>query len=247
MSKVIAILGGSGYIGKHCTFRLLKNDLNCLVKVVSRSGKADFSQYNLTEEEKKRIEIVKGDALNPNDLSNVLGECTGVIHSIGALLTTSADDSPYSYEMKNHQSAIRPAALINSFPTKIKKVNFVYVSAERGLPFPLSLRFSGYINTKKQTERELIELENLNSIILRPGMVKDNKLRSWSIPIFYAVGAVNMIEKCFLSKINSNLGETLQLPSRGTELDILADTASKAALGLTQKNIFNSEDLIKYL
>lgn len=247
MVNNILILGGSGYIGKHCAYKLLQLNQSCVVTLVSRRLNNKLEGYNsLNQNQLSRLRFIKGDALDPLSFLEAIKESTGIIHSIGALLTTAPDTSKDSYEMKNRQSAIRPATLANEWSLAGNKKNFVYISAERGLPFPLSLKFSGYIETKRKTEAELKLMENLNSIVLRPGIVKDNKQRSWSIPLFLVANIISKFEKFPLSKFPTEAIKKLELPSAGTELDILADTAARAALGISKKNLYSAEDLIRY-
>ena len=113
---------------------------------------------------------------------------------------------------------------------------------DRGIPFPLSLKFHGYIDAKRECEKRLKEeFPNINSIILRPGFVKSSQ-KKWTYPIYYSVGAVEIAERLLLNKINSNLGEKLQLPSRGIDVETLANYACYGALGLLSSDQIYDND-----
>ena len=139
MSKNITILGGNGYIGNRCARTLLKNyeyeDIK--ITVISRN----IPDKKIFDE---RVTYIKGDALKPEEFKEILQNSTGVIHSIGTLISGNAEN----YHIINKETCIRPAKIISDLYKEgiIKeKINFVYISAERGLPFPLSLKFAGYI------------------------------------------------------------------------------------------------------
>lgn len=239
MSKTVSVLGGSGYIGKHCIYKLLKNS-SANVFSVSRSGKIDMSQYNLSQEEKDRLKVFKASALSKDDLKPILSQCNGVIHSIGTLVTFDKN-GPNSYDTLGRQTALIAAEVLkeNSGIT-----NFVYISAQRGLPFPLSILFGDYIKSKRKAEEELKSMKHLNTTILLPGVVCDPKIRSWSIPLYHSVNILNSFEKTVLGKISPQIGDKLNLPSRGTMLDNLANYAAKGALGELDKNIYSADEMI---
>ncbi len=215
-----------------------------IVNVISRHG-VDFSKLEVSKENISRINNIKADSLNPEDYKDTLLSSTGIIHSIGALMTLAKSDDKNSYEMKNKQSALRPAKYINEH-SLLNKVNFVYISAQRGLTFPLSLLYKGYIETKRETELELKKLNKLSLTVLKPGIIKDELTRPIVTPIYHLANITNKIEKSVLNKVCSNFGETLQLPSEGTELEVLAEVAALSALGLLDKKDFSSSDLQEY-
>ena len=189
MSKVITILGGNGYIGRRCINSVLDLDENVKVNVISRSGTISSGKVYKFD---TRVRFIKGDCLNPDSFSHIIQDSTGIIHSIGALLTTKPDNDPGSYNMMNKESCLRVANIANS--VQGKKINFVYISSAAGLPFPLSIPFGKYIITKRQTEEELIKMKNLNTVLLRPGFVVDAKDRGFSIPLKFPVDGLNMLD-----------------------------------------------------
>jgi nucleoside-diphosphate-sugar epimerase len=234
-SNIITVLGGNGYIGKRCIDALLKSRANLKVNCVCRSGKIDSSNYNF---DKSRLTVIKGDCMNPDSFADVIRESTGIIHSIGVLLT----NEPQKYDDFNRKTCVNVAKIANEnkHPT-----NFVYISAERGLPFPLSLKYGGYIEAKRKCENELLNTYTyLNTVILRPGFVVDAKDRNWSVPLSYGVNLSNFIESNLLNKLGP-IGEKLQLPAHGTPLDTIAHFAASGALGqLPGHQIYDNQYLL---
>lgn len=241
-NKFITVLGGSGYVGKHCIYKLLKNTSHKVISI-SRSGKIDLSIYkDLNEQHLSRLENIKGSALKEIDIKDSLLKSSGVIHSIGTLISLKKDNEEGSYKKMCYETAFIPSEILKN-NNKREKTNFVYISAERGLTFPLSLLFDGYIKYKREAEKCLLENQNINAYILKPGVICDPKIRSWSVPLYKGVNILNNIEKNILPK-NLNLGECMNLPSQGTMLDILADYAVKGASGELEKNIYKANELI---
>jgi nucleoside-diphosphate-sugar epimerase len=236
MSKhIISVLGGNGYIGKRIIDTILKLEPNSKIYAICRTGKLDSGNYNFDE----RVQVVKGDCLKPEPFQDVIKQSTGIVHSIGTLFSFDAD----KYDKLNRQTCIEVAKIANQ---NTHNTNFVYVSAERGIPFPLSLKFKPYIDTKRRCENQLInEYTNLNTIILRPGFVMDAKDRSWSVPLYYGVNIVNFAEKAILNKISNKIGECLELPAHGISLDTVAHYAASAAVGrLEGKKTYSNEYML---
>lgn len=245
-NKIITVLGGTGYVGKACVKKLLAYDSLCRVNLISRSGKIDLDKrFDKTEIE--RINVVKADALNPTTFKNELLESDSIIHSIGALLTLKKPESEHSYDSKNRKTAVYAGELIEKEYNGDKKKNFIYISAQRGLPFPSSFLFGGYIQTKIQAENQLLQLSKLNTYILRPGLITDPIERSWAIPLGYGASFINCAEKTVQKITGVNIGDSLQLPSIPTKLEKLSSIAAKCALGLSDENkkLYTAEDLDK--
>jgi nucleoside-diphosphate-sugar epimerase len=237
MSKhIISVLGGNGYIGKRIIDAILKLEPNSKVYAICRTGKLDPGHYKFDD----RVQIIKGDCLKPEPLQDIIKESTGIVHSIGALFSFDAN----IYDKLNRQTCIEVAKIANN---NTHKTNFVYISAERGIPFPLSLKFKPYIETKRRCENQLMnEYTNLNTIILRPGFVMDARDRSWSIPLYYGVNLVNFAEKAILNKVSDKIGRCLELPAHGIALDTVAHYAASAAVGkLEGKKIYNNEFMLE--
>jgi nucleoside-diphosphate-sugar epimerase len=238
MSKVITILGGNGYVGRRCISAVLDLGENVRVNVISRSGIISSGKVYKFD---TNVKFFKGDCLKPEDFQNIIDESTGIIHSIGGLLTTKPDSDPGSYNMLNKESCLRVAKLANLSGKK----NFVYISSAAGLPFPLSLKFGGYIKTKRETEVELVKLTNLNSVILRPGFVIDAKDRPASIPVQYPVNFLNFLDENLVKKFLPSLSNALTLPAKSTQLEILAGYSAAGALGKLKGRIYSNEEMIE--
>jgi nucleoside-diphosphate-sugar epimerase len=223
MSKIITVLGGNGFIGSRCISKILNSVSESKVYAISRSGKLKYPGEKI---DPKRFEVIKGDCLSPSSFEDIIKNSTGIIHSIGVLFTNDNQ----KYHLQNKETCLRVAQIANQ-ANKGDKTNLVYVSAERGIPFPLSLKYHGYIDSKRECEKALLNsYPNINPIILRPGFVKSDS-KKWTLPIYYSVNAAHLIEKNLINPINSNLGNTLQLPSNGIELETLAHFAAAGALG----------------
>ena len=246
--KTITILGGNGYVGKHCISKILQMCPDARIISISRSGKTDMGNYMNklnVDSDLQRIENIKGSASNKDDVYDAVMRSDSVIHAIGTLFTLADNNKDESYYMKQQKTAeISIDILKERFEKEKAKASFVFISAERGLGFPLSLVFGGYINTKKAVENRLLSSEEfLNPYILRPGVVTDQEQRSWSVPLYHSVNLVNMIEKQVLNKISPEIGEKLQLPSVGTKLEDLANKAAEAALSGLETNIYNADKI----
>jgi nucleoside-diphosphate-sugar epimerase len=235
MSKVITVLGGNGFVGSRCIRKILNSVSDAKVYAISRSGKLNYPDEII---DKKRVEVIKGDCLSPSSFEDIIRNSTGIIHSIGVLLTNSNQE----YHLQNKETCLRVAKIADE-AGKGEKINLVYVSAERGLPFPLSLKYHGYIESKRECEKALESFQNINPIILRPGFVKSDT-KKWTLPIYYSVNAAHFIEKNILSKLYSNIGNSLQLPSDGIELDTLAHFAAAGALGKLNPHEIYSNDFL---
>lgn len=220
MSKVITVLGGNGYIGSRCVYTLLENTNDVKVNVICRSGKINLDE-NIDQ---TKVNVIKGDCLHPETFKEAIKESTGFIHAIGVLF-----DSDESYQLYNKQSCTRVAELANELNPN--KPNFVFVSAERGIPFPLSLKYGGYIKSKKEAEQTLLQdYSNINTLIVRPGFVK-SKIKKWTGPLALAVAIPNIIERQILNRLSTKIGDSLQLPARAIDVDVLAKFAVAGALG----------------
>ena len=229
MTKVITVLGGNGFIGSKCISTLLKNIPDIKIYAVCRSGKLKYPDNKFDE----RVEVIKGDCLYPTTFEDQIKKSTGIIHSIGVLLTNDTQ----KYHLMNKESCLRVAKIANESKNK---ANFVYVSASRGIPFPLSIKYHGYIESKRECEKSLLEsYPNLNPVILRPGFVKSNE-KWWTVAIYLSVNSAELAERHLLNKLSPTLGERMQLPSSGIELETLSNFACAGALGLLKnKEIYD--------
>lgn len=257
--KKITLLGGSGYVGRSCIKNIVKLDSNCLINVVSRSDKLDLKSLDIGEDV-NRIKLIKADALHPETFKQELIESTGIIHSIGVLLSLKSNNDPKSYYstefltaknaidcILNNKSSLNPIE-------PMSKRNFVYISADRGLPFPLSLAFNGYIKYKREAEKYIFNhIDEFKPYILRAGVITDNNQKPFLYPIEKGSIIINKIEENILNRfIGKSITEKM-IPSYPTKLDHIGLLAAKGALGLInddygleEKNVYNSKEIKQY-
>jgi nucleoside-diphosphate-sugar epimerase len=234
-NKIISVLGGNGYVGKRCIDLLLKNTPDVTIYSISRSTPKNLYTFD------KRVKPIIGDCLNPNSFKDSLLESSGIIHTIGQLLPS--DIKGKSYYETNYETCIRPAELLNE---NKKNSNFVYISAERGLIFPMSLLCNGYIDSKRKAEKRLLELKNIGSIILRPGIIEDPNERPWLMPISLIANVSNKIEKGLLNNVVPNIGEKINLPTRTIYLNTVCLYAIVGALGKLEKDLYTNDYMNDY-
>lgn len=243
MSKIISIIGGNGYVGKRCIKTLLNSCRDVKIYSISRNIElSDMSKYD------ERVEMIKGDALEPEKLSPYLEKSEGIIDTVGKLLPHDIKNVDKDYEKMNFETAISIARKADSLSALTKRnKNFVYISAERGVIFPLSLALNGYINSKRKAEEKLIkDFPNLNTIILRPGIISDIQDRPYLLPLNLAFDTANFVEKNLINKFLPDIGEKLNLPAGSIPLDVLAFYAASGALGKLNMQIY-SNDYMKNL
>lgn len=170
----------------------------------SRSGAPPLSISHLDHDWISRVNWTKLDALDPSSYKKHLSKTDVLVHSLGILLETNykaslgAKDSilqnlfqsiasvvspnPMQRTVANSYDSVNRKSAVTALETYLKNVNksvkvptFVYISADKGFPgLP-----SGYINSKRQAERELVELSHstaLNTLILRPGFMYDEEI-----------------------------------------------------------------------
>ena len=237
MKKIITVFGGSGYVGQRAIQLILKKDSNVQINVVSRG----VQKVNNHLTNNNRIKILPFDALHPGPIEQQLIESTGVIHSIGQLLTLQPNNDDSSYYSKNYLTAIRPAKLINE-ANKAEKTNFVYVSAERGFPFPMNFQFGGYIQYKRQTEEELKQMKNLRAVIVRPGFITDNS-KVWTGALAPVVNIYHGLDN-LVKKTWPELSDFMSLPAKAIPLDYLAEYLAAGALGELEERIYGNDEMI---
>jgi nucleoside-diphosphate-sugar epimerase len=238
MSRIISVIGGTGYVGMRCIRTLLNNQKDIKIYAIARDVRLDS-----TSKFDDRVEFVRANALDPDSYSPYIEKSTGIIHTVGKLISTDDDSSKDSYKSVNHDTALKVAQIANDLAV-ISKKNFVFISAERGLMFPLSLFFSGYLDYKRRAEEKLLkDFPNLNPIVLRPGLINDMKDRPYIQPLAWAFNTHNYIEKNLLDKVFPNIGETLNLPAASIELDTLALYAAAGSLGKIEPGIYSNDHM----
>ena len=239
MSKTVSILGGTGYVGRRIIQEiLLKGGNNVKIFSISRRG-GDVPNKIIDT----RVEYIKGDGLKPSDFEDVIKSSDGIVHSVGVLFSFKKSEENGSYNMINKESCLRVANLANSFSSPTNKKNLVFISASKGMPFPLGYFFAGYYKSKLECEEELKKLENLNSVIIKAGFIKDYKDRLWSIPLAKGTDALNMLDKSFLHKIGPEVSNFLSLPDQSIELNTIARYSAAGALGMLEPRVYMNDEM----
>ena len=236
MSKVITIVGGSGYLGKRCIQTFLKSYRDIKIYAISRN-----IELNEAKKFDDRVEFIRGDALNPDSFAAYLKKSHGVIHTVGKLISLEPPTSDSSYNKINYETVMNIAKICEGSSEKERK-NFVYISAERGLMFPLSLIFGGYIESKRKAEEKLLkEFPKLNTVILRPGLITDMKERPYLTPLSIAFDLTHLVEKKLVDNILPNAGQKLGLPASSIQLDTLCLYACAGTLGKLNQKIYSND------
>jgi uncharacterized protein YbjT (DUF2867 family) len=238
-SKTISILGGTGYVGRRIILELLqRGGKNMKIYSVSRRGSEVTNKVSDI-----RVEYIKGDGLYPSTFEEVIKASDGIVHSVGVLFSSQKDEEKGSYNMVNKETCLRVASLANTFSTPQSKKNLVFVSASKGMPFPLGKIYSGYFQAKIECEEGLKKLENLNSVILKAGFIKDAKDRWWSVPLALGTDSMNFLDKAILQKVSPKVSDFISLPDQSIQLETVARYSAAGALGLIEPRAYLNEEM----
>ena len=183
--KKLSIIGGTGYIGLSIAKRAATWGIS--VNAISRKGQP-ASSFPFPS----NITFVKGSAMDPEGISEILKQSDAVIHTVGTLIDSTVfggkkPGDPGSYEQMNRDTAIKIGNKLNDFN---KKQKIVYISANKAPPI-----LDRYIKTKREAEQHLLNLPGIRTTILRPGFVVSAKERLWSVPMKYLVMMGNLNTK----------------------------------------------------
>lgn len=235
-SKIISVIGGSGYLGLNILKEASKLK-NITLYSVSRSGKpADMTVSD-------KINWVKGDALQPNKFEDILKESDIIIHTVGTLIDTSVTKFAKpgengTYEQLNFESAKHIGDKLNELSDPARKKKIIYISASRAPPL-----LERYITTKRKAEEHISKLPNLTYTILRPGYIISVKERPITLPIKMASDIqqfmMNLVPNTFFLK---DCLKTFQLDGY-VEMEDLCKTCLVAGLmdGYENRIIENEE------
>lgn len=152
--KIIALFGGSGFIGKHLMRHLTKLDYR--VKVVTRNPY--LKGYLKPLGNPGQIELFKINIFNTEEVKQVLKNCDLVINLVGILFETR--------KQKFNQIHSQFPHLLSQLCNELGIKNFVHVSA-LGVK---EKHVSRYMQSKLQGEKNI--QDNFKpSVILRPSIV----------------------------------------------------------------------------
>ena len=156
--KVIAIFGGSGFLGKNLMRQLTKQDY--LIKVATRNPY--LKGYLKPLGNPGQIELFRTNIFNSDDIRKILKNCDYVINLVGILHETKKQ----KFHEIHSVFPLQLSNLCNEF--NIKKL--VHISA-LGIK---SKHSSKYMQSKLQGEKNIIE-NFKSSIILRPSVCFGNE------------------------------------------------------------------------
>lgn len=229
MIPKLVVFGGNGFLGKRICQEAINNGFQVLS--VSRSGRAPSPQSPQDKNWIAEVEWKSADVFNPESYSEYLKGSPNVVHSMGILLEDESykmkvksplnrsfdlkslipsfganpldkKNPNFTYERMNKQSALILAQAfskaIDASETKLKDMpTFTYISADRGFP----IIPSGYINSKREAEAELMRYEDLfRPILVRPGFMFEeykNTMDARSY-VHYALEFLNCSNKLLL-------------------------------------------------
>tara|TARA_B100001123_G_scaffold321438_1_gene360501 strand:- start:55 stop:996 length:942 start_codon:yes stop_codon:yes gene_type:complete len=152
--KIIAIFGGSGFLGKHLMRQLTRLDFR--VKVATR--KPYLKGYLKPLGDPGQIELFKTNIFNPAEVRQVLKNCDFVINLVGILYETK--------KQKFDQVHSQFPYLLSNLCGEMGIKNLIHVSA-LGVKDKHSSR---YIQSKFEGEKNIQNLFK-PSVILRPSIV----------------------------------------------------------------------------
>jgi len=180
--RTLCIIGGNGYVGSAIARKAI--DLGAKVYSVNRSGK-----INSPAPWVEQVTWIKGDALSPNDFSDVLEESEAVVHTVGTIFDTSITKlrkpgAEGTYEHMNRETAKAIGQKLNEFKSN-KKI--VYFSASKSPPF-----IPRYLTTKIEAEDFLFNLSDVRASVLRPGFISSEerlskKLLKYPVNIYSSI------------------------------------------------------------
>ncbi|GME71207.1 unnamed protein product [Ambrosiozyma monospora] len=202
VSKNIAIFGGNGFLGRRICETAINRGYN--VTSFSSSGKKPWNASADDQQWIDKVNWVKADVFKPDTYKDHLKDKDAVVHSIGVLFENAdykqkvrskdgiftqmknfffpptpvekapviEKDSKFSYARMNVESAVILGKTFIEAKEKSsdgKAPVFVYISADKKVPGT-----NGYIESKRQAEKEVSELEpKLRPIFMRPGFMYD--------------------------------------------------------------------------
>ena len=190
---MILITGGAGYIGSHCTMALLEKGLEVVVFDNLSTGHIETID---TLKKFGKLEFIKGDLLNINDIKNVFEkyEINAVIHFGAFSQVAESAKNPRKYYVNN---VIGTLNLLNTMlDYDVKKIVFSSTAATYGEPkyIPIDEKhpqepINPYGQTKLMIEHIMDDYDKaygLKSVRLRyfnvAGADSKNRIGEWHEP-----------------------------------------------------------------
>ncbi|MCU7828642.1 MAG: NAD-dependent epimerase/dehydratase family protein [Candidatus Thiodiazotropha sp. (ex Myrtea sp. 'scaly one' KF741663)] len=162
--KTIAILGASGYIGRHLVTELLHLE-ECRIKVLSRTGSLDFDCADARD----RLVIFKGDLLSPTSLDGFFEANCTVVNLVYLWKTDEAGNLFATHNLLNACTAARVRRLIHCSTAAVVGRVSINLITENTIPNPVT----EYGINKLKIEEAVINAarRNFDVVILRPTAV----------------------------------------------------------------------------
>lgn len=227
----LLVIGGTGFLGQAICRNALHRGLT--VAALSRSGRP-----SQVPDWAKEIEYIKGDSLDPDSYTSILNDVDAVVHSVGTLLDNKCFFKS-GYE-GSHEHLNRDTALTVAKQMLEKDKNFVFISADRGIPLVPT-----YISTKREVEDFLSQnREKLRSAVVRPGFMYDDDdmfRKALSFPIGLA-----SLKNDILGALGQHELKKCLAPAKPLHVDTVASATVSVALNdeLMDK-IYDVEDIEK--
>ncbi|KAJ1973530.1 hypothetical protein H4R35_004070 [Dimargaris xerosporica] len=254
----ILVVGGSGFLGTSVCRVALQRGL----QVVSLSRRGAPIRPHPTAPRpawQEQVQWQQGDALQPDTYAKVAQDCHGIVHTVGTLL--EADYKPLikagsvcqaasqwrsmrttptavNYQRMNRDTALevaRTAAKSGAPKT------FVYISASDVLPF-IDRR---YISTKREAEAELLKMDALRTVVLRPGIMYSEQ-QPLTMSVATVLGIVGQAKKSLLNMVSRTqppVSAGLATPPLHT--DIVARAVVTALCTERIKGVVNPDGIIE--
>lgn len=159
----IVIFGGSGFLGKGITEKLITDDKHQVI-IVSRHEKPDYAD--------EKIQWVKSDLNTDTKWHEAVNNADWVINCIGILLPN------WSKKITYHKGIVKPAKIIIDYLKTLDedtRPKFMYISAKKA-PFFLA----AYMHAKKQVEKFTDQLPTDQVKIIYPPVMY-HQTRGYSV------------------------------------------------------------------
>lgn len=108
--KTYFFTGGAGYIGSHTAHYFLSNEENCKVAIFDNLSTGFMENVDfLAQKFKERVEFIKGDLNNENEILNALKATapSAIIHFGGSLIVAESVQKPLLYFENNVSNSIK--------------------------------------------------------------------------------------------------------------------------------------------
>ncbi|KTB01488.1 MIOREX complex component 2 [Nakaseomyces glabratus] len=185
----LLVFGGNGFLGKRICQEAIRQGLK--VTSISRSGQPPSSSNAGDLKWIEKVNWKSADIFEPDSYAGSLREADHVVHSMGILLENEnykkllnggsfelkfganplekTDSGNFTYERMNKESVLILAKAFDTVKKANPRTSLSYISADNWNP----IITDGYINSKREAERELLKFKSFRTIVARPGFMYD--------------------------------------------------------------------------